>query len=45
MTIQEGKIIEFDGKRFFVDYVEYGGCLSETWFKEVRLKGIKDDKK
>jgi hypothetical protein len=42
MKIQEGRVIEVEGQRFLVEYVEYAGNHSRLWIKELKLRGIRD---
>lgn len=41
--IEEGQIIEVQGQRYLVIFVEYAGGFSSPWVKCLELKGVKAD--
>ena len=41
--IEEGQIVEFNGKKYFVDFVEYTGSYVKPMIKVMTLRGIIDD--
>jgi len=40
--VEEGQIIEVMGQRYLVVFVEYEGTFSNSWVKNLELKGIKN---
>jgi hypothetical protein len=41
--IEEGQVLEINGQRYLVVFVEYSGSYSDPWVKNLELKGIKGD--
>jgi hypothetical protein len=41
--IEEGEILEINGQKFLVVFVEYSGSYNKPWVKNLELKGIKEN--
>ena len=41
--IEEGQVVQVQGQKYLVVFVEYSGSFKEPWVKNLELKGIKDD--
>lgn len=41
--IEEGSVIEVEGQKYLVTFVEYSGGYDKPWVKDLELKGIKHE--
>ena len=41
--IEEGQIVEFEGKKYFVDFVDYTGSYTKPMIRMITLRGIVED--
>lgn len=40
---EEGDVVEMNGQKFLVVFVEYTGSMGKPFLKHIELKGIRDD--
>lgn len=40
--IEEGQVVEVEGQKYLVIFVEYEGGFNNLWVKTLELKGIKN---
>lgn len=41
--IEEGQVLEINGQKYLVVFVEYSGSYKDPWVKNLELKGIKSE--